>query len=85
MLEVQIKRAVHANAVSRQLPIKTAFQMDETLTIQLENVLMIDANSADIWNRRQRLQVKTLSDGNLGRQYLRLQRLNDNGSRWLIV
>ena len=85
MLKVQIKSAVHANTVTRQLPIKTAFKMDETLTIHLENILMVDANTADIWNRRQRLQVKTLSNGNLGRQDLRLQRLNDNGAGWVVA
>ena len=40
----QLKDAVDPHAVPRELPVKGAEQMDETRTIKLDLLLLLDAN-----------------------------------------
>ena len=49
-LQIQLKSTIHPNGILRKLPIKTALEMNKTLTFNLYIVMVSDPNATDLWN-----------------------------------
>ena len=49
-LQIQLKSTIHPNGILRKLPIKTALEMNKTLTLNLYFVVVNNPNATDFWN-----------------------------------
>ena len=61
-LKKQLKGTVHTNGIVGKLPVEAAFEVDETLTLKLQGLLMRNPNTTHAGDNDSALEAKTVGN-----------------------